>query len=316
MRGAARIDDARVVRVLILGGSGFFGRALAPVLSARGDAVLFVTRQPSSRRWLGVVPGAHMMEGDGTKPGAWQTNVGEVDAVVHLAAPSLYDHPWLEIEDTYAAAKLRAAQALARAVVDAPKPPRVVLFASSTAVYGDRADVVDERAPLLPGPHATLFEQAEAALAPAAERSRVVALRFGTVLGPGGALVRWQSLDDLPPPSSRGFPWIHVEDAVSATLLALDRAVRGPFNLAAPDLVDVAGLHAALAPRLNKPAGQGLVGKLFGGAKRAVAHDARPVLFTGQKARPSAALALGYSFRYPKLDVALRAVTVDMPRRR
>lgn len=295
------------MRVLVTGGSGFFGRVLCKALSARGDQVVVATRNPSNRGWLGVIPGAKLVEGDTTRAGAWQALVGEVDAVVHLAAPGLYVAPWPQVEDAYAAAKTRAAAELATAVVAAAKPPRVVLYASSVAAYGVRPEVVDERAAPHDGPHAALFARAEQALRPAADKTRVVALRMGTILGAGGLLAAWRTTDDPPPPSSAGLSWIHLDDAVSTTLLALDKGVRNAFNVTAPDPVDVATFVGAVTPRLQKAPQQGLVGLLFG-AKKQRPDDGRVVLFAGPKARPAAALALGYAFKYPKLDAALRAL--------
>ncbi|MGH9393974.1 MAG: DUF1731 domain-containing protein, partial [Terriglobales bacterium] len=100
-------------------------------------------------------------------------------------------------------------------------------------------------------------------------------------------------------------PWIHIEDMVGVILAALaDARYHGALNLAAPQAVTSREFARALGRALHRPAllpaPAPLLKLLFG--------DAAQVLLTGQRARPRALQALGYDFRYPELDAALRAL--------
>lgn len=140
------------MRIIITGGGGFVGRALASELAGRHELVLVDAR-------LGGQPG---IEGDLCDPATLERAfAGGCDAVIHLATV-----PGGAAEQDPLAAKrvnLDATMALVDAAARAGQRPRF-LFASSIAVFGDPLPpLVDDTTPLAPrmlyGAHKAMMEQ-------------------------------------------------------------------------------------------------------------------------------------------------------------
>jgi len=99
-------------------------------------------------------------------------------------------------------------------------------------------------------------------------------------------------------------PWIHVDDVVGIYLQAIDdEAWSGPVNATAPEPVTNATFSKALGRALHRPAVAPVpalaIRLLYGGMAKLVVE--------GQNARPRRTLELGYEFRHPQLDDALRS---------
>jgi uncharacterized protein (TIGR01777 family) len=150
----------------------------------------------------------------------------------------------------------------------------------------------------------------EAAADAAAELGmRVVKVRSGVVLdAERGALKRM-----LPPfrlgvggPVAGGrqyLPWIALDDEVGILLAALDGdAWSGAVNATAPDPATNRELSKALGRALHRPA----VAPVPALAVQALFGEMSIVVTTGQRAVPARATELGYEFRHPDLDEALR----------
>ncbi|HEY5189367.1 MAG TPA: DUF1731 domain-containing protein, partial [Solirubrobacteraceae bacterium] len=140
---------------------------------------------------------------------------------------------------------------------------------------------------------------------------RVACTRTGVVLSPsGGALAKMMPFFKLgiggPVAGGHQYvPWIHVDDVVGALIRCVDdRAVEGPVNVTAPNPVTNAELSHALGRALGRPAilpVPGLAVKLLYG-------EMAGIVTTGQRAVPARLRSLGYEFRHPELEPALRDV--------
>jgi uncharacterized protein (TIGR01777 family) len=137
----------------------------------------------------------------------------------------------------------------------------------------------------------------------------VVLLRTGIVLSAqGGALPRMVQPFRFfagGPVGKGDFwqPWIHLADEVGLILFALeDGRVEGPLNAAAPEPARNRDLARAIGKVLHRPSAlpaPALALRLaFGEAADAVTASLRVV--------PRKAVELGYSFRFPQLEGALR----------
>jgi uncharacterized protein (TIGR01777 family) len=99
-------------------------------------------------------------------------------------------------------------------------------------------------------------------------------------------------------------PWIHYDDVVGIYLQAIDdERWTGPVNATAPEPVSNREFSKALGRALHRPAIAPVPGfaveLLYGGMAKLVVE--------GQYARPRRTLDLGYTFRHPTLDEALRS---------
>jgi uncharacterized protein len=98
--------------------------------------------------------------------------------------------------------------------------------------------------------------------------------------------------------------WIHYEDVVGIYLNAIDdEGWRGPVNATAPEPVSNKEFSKALGRALHRPA----IAPVPGFAIRLLYGGMAKLVIEGQYARPRRTLDLGYEFRHPDLDEALRA---------
>jgi uncharacterized protein (TIGR01777 family) len=293
--------------IIIAGGAGFLGSALAGAWRQDGREVLVLTRRPRGEHQIGWSPGSGA-------DGEWVAAVQNADAVVNLAGESIAGGRWTAarkaaIRDS----RLRATRALAGAILNSPSRKPVFVSASGVGVYGPRGDeAVTEDTP--PGFDflASVCREWEAEALAAAASARVVLLRTGLVLSnDGGALPRmalpFRFFGGGPSGSGRQYmPWIHVDDWVAMTRWAVSTpSVSGPLNVVAPNPVTNAEFARELGRALRRPAF--LPAPAFA-LRLALGEMADALLLAGQRALPAKALALGFSFRYAALQDALRAI--------
>lgn len=289
------------MRVLVTGGTGFVGAPLCRALQAAGHGVTVVSREP------GRVPARAV--GWPEVPAA----MAETDAVVNLAGEPLAAGRWTAARKAaIRASRVEATRALVRAVAGSPAKPSVLVSASAVGWYGPRGDEpLDESA--APGTDflARVCREWEAeAEAAAMHGVRVVRLRLGVVLAPGGGALARMVLPFRAGVGGRlgngrqWISWIHRDDVVGLVLAALaSDAWRGPVNATAPTPVTNRELTAALARVLHRPA----VLPVPGLALRLAFGEMATMLLTGQRVLPRVAETHAYAWRQPELPAALAA---------
>lgn len=293
------------MHVIIAGGSGFLGRALTSTLEREGQRVSVLTRRarPGHPEDVAWTPNG--------QSGPWAGALLGVDAVVNLAGEGIADKRWTATRKrALLASRLDATNSLVKAMAELSTPPGVFVSASGVGYYGPTGnEPITEAAPAghdFLGRMATAWE---GAAAPAAAHARVVLLRTGLVMGAEGALGKMLPAFKLGVGGRLGsgtqwMPWISVDDWVGLTArLITDDSARGAFNLSAPAPVTNAEFTRTLGHVLRRPT----IFPVPAFALRLVLGELSDALLTGQRAVPEKALALGYTFRHPTLDQALRA---------
>jgi uncharacterized protein (TIGR01777 family) len=253
---------------------------------------------------------------------AWQPAAGRIDAArlngidaaVNLAGESLAARWTPERKAAIRESRLRGTGLLAQVLAGLPSRPRVLVSASAVGYYGNRGDeVLTEASAPGTGFLAGLCREWEAAAGAARSAGiRVVHPRFGIVLsGRGGVLAKIVPIFRLgaggPLASGRQYlPWVAIDDAVGAVLLALERGnVAGPVNVVAPQAVTNREFTAALARAVGRPA----MLPVPAAALRAMFGDmADEALLASQRVEPVLLRAAGYDFRFGELERALRHV--------
>jgi uncharacterized protein (TIGR01777 family) len=302
------------VRVFVTGATGLIGRALCAALVARGDTVVGLSRSASRSRSGSLGSGSlAFVTGDPSVPGPWQDELARADACVHLAGEPIAAGR-LTPERKRRVRESRVHGTLNVAAVLRERGPRVLVSGSAVGFYGSRGDeVLDESAAPGEGFLAEVTRAWEDASRPAEERARVVLLRTGIVLAAeGGALPKLARPFRLfagGPLGDGAFfqPWIHLADEVGLVLFALgDERVRGPLNAAAPEPARNRDLAAALGRVLHRPSA--LPAPAF--AMRLALGELADVVLASQRVVPRKALELGFRFRFPVLEPALRDLLV------
>jgi hypothetical protein len=300
------------MRILMAGASGFLGGWLSRWLGEAGHDVLRLVRRPA--REPGEVtwrPGAGELD-----PAA----VAGLDAVVNLAGAGVGDCRWTaRYRATVLASRVDTTGTLARTIAALPSAdrPGVLLNASGISCYGDTGHrTVTEDAPLGAGFLPDVCRAWERATRLAAKAGvRVALLRTAPVLHRDGGLLKPQLL-----PFRLGIagklgsgrqwvPWIELGDWLAATAFLLERDVSGPVNVVSPGLVTNAEFTRALGRELHRPT----VMPIPGFALRVALGGFSVEVLNGSGARPAVLQAAGFTFRYPDLDVALRAALREDP---
>jgi uncharacterized protein len=302
------------MRVVVSGATGTIGRALVKELVERGDEVTALSRDPdSAREKLGVDAARWSDPRSEPAPVAALRGSG---GVVHLlgepVAQRWSDEARREIRDS----RVLGTRNLVAALRELPESerPGTLVSQSATGVYGPRGDErVDETEPAAGGFLAEVTEAWEAEARGAEELGmRVATTRTGVVLSESGG-----ALEKMLPPFKLGVggpvaggrqyvPWIHLDDVVGAIVFALDTpTASGPLNVTAPEPVTNRELSTALGHVLHRPA----IAPVPGLALKLLYGDMASIVTTGVRAVPRRLLDLGYRFRRPDLEDALRDAT-------
>jgi uncharacterized protein len=296
------------MRVTVTGATGTLGSALVAELSARRDLVKALSRNPA-RAGLGVET-LEWRDPKGEQPPA-EALRGQ-DAVVHLLGETIAqrwtDGARREIRDS----RVLSTRNLVTALSDLPEAerPSVLVSQSASGFYGPRGDErVGEDEPAGRDWLADVARdwEAEARKAPA----RVVLTRTGVVLSPeGGALEKMLPFFKLgvggPVAGGRQYvPWVHLDDVVGAIEFCLRTDVEGPVNVTAPEPATNKELSKTLGRALRRPA----FAPVPALAVKMLYGEMATIVTTGVRAVPERLTELGYEFRRPELEDALRTAT-------
>lgn len=298
--------------VLITGGSGFIGRGLIKELLARGDKVTVLTRDV--RKTQAVLPQVRALSWSPEEEGPWAEELETVDAVIHLAGEPIAKRWTPEAKREIDRSRAASTRVLVDAIGKATRKPSVFLCASAVGYYGpqpgDRA--FDEDAPAGEGFLAEVVVRWEEAAREVEDKHgvRSVQLRIGIVVGEGGGAIDKMVMQFklfVGGPIGAGdqvISWIHMDDVVGITLLALDNeSVRGPVNVVSPNPTTGEELAKALGEVLGRPSWLRVPEAMV----RIGLGDAAEILTTGQRVVPRRALDLGYVFKHPHLIAALES---------
>jgi uncharacterized protein (TIGR01777 family) len=301
------------MKVVIAGGSGLLGRALASHLARNGNQVVVLTRDAGSQPTPAGIRRVEWQP-DGTA-GQWASEIDGATAVVNLTGAGIADARWSdERKAELRTSRVLPARSLVAAVRQAAAKPVVFVQASAMGFYGASLNdqALDESFP--PGDDflGQLCVAWEAEAHPVASLgSRLVLLRSGVVLSPeGGILARlrlpFQFFAGGPVASGRQYmSWIHIDDWVALATWTLSTPLAsGSFNAVSPSPVTNEEFCQAYATALKRPcwfrvpaiALQAVFGEM------AVA-----MLIKGQRIVPKHALDLGFRFRYPAIADAMTA---------
>ena len=290
------------MRVVIGGASGLIGSELARRLEESGDEVVRLVRAAP----LGKSEVTWHPEAGALDPSVL---VG-ADAVVNLSGASLSRLPWTRrYRRLIVDSRLGATKTIVRALgVLSERGERMPALISASAVgfYGSRpGEELDEESAIGTGFLADLVRQWEAAAT--AAPTRVVLLRTGVVLAPGGALGPILNLArvGLAGPLGTGrqhWPWVSLDDEVGAIVHAIHSDVAGPMNVVGPTPATAGELIREVARSIRRP--YWLPAPAF--ALRVVLGDAaRELLLADQLVRPAVLTREGFEFRHATPSEAL-----------
>ena len=277
------------MNIAVTGASGFIGRHLTERLRSESHTVRAVSVRTPPR----------------------PENFEGCAAVVHLAG-----EPVAQRWTAAARERIRASRVDGtRALVDAlrARPPRVLVSASAVGYYGSRGDeVLKEDSP--PGSDflvgvVTRWERE--ALAAEEFGVRVVRLRTGMVLGPGGGALQRMllpfrlGLGGRIGDGKQWMSWIHLDDLTALISFALATpALSGAVNAGTPAPVTNAEFTRELARALHRPA----IFPVPRFALKLLFGEMAEIVYASQRMVPDVALRAGFDFKFPEIGPALRNI--------
>ena len=304
------------MKVAITGATGFVGSRLVERLQADGHTIIVLTRNPERALKLFptvAFPKVEVVSYTPTELGDWQQVLSGCDGVVNLAGEPIAENRWTaERKQMILNSRKLGTQTLVTALAQATPRPTVLVNASAIGYYGtSESATFDETSPASDDFLADVCKTWEAEAQKVKQAGlRLVILRFGIVLGDGGALAKM-----IPPfklfaggPIGTGrqwFSWIHREDLVSLILQALtNSAFEGVYNATAPNPVRMTELAHTLGERLKRPSW--LPVPSF--ALEALLGDGAKVVLEGQQVLPKRTEAIGFQYQYSTIMQALTEV--------
>jgi len=129
------------MRIVITGGSGLIGRAVARDLGEAGYEVVLLTRNTSK---VGALPpNTRAVQWDGRTPEGWGKLLDEDTGILHLAGDSVAEGRWTgEKKRRIRDSRVQTGQAVLEAVRQAKSRPKLLLQGSAVGYYGDGGDQV------------------------------------------------------------------------------------------------------------------------------------------------------------------------------
>ncbi len=295
--------------ICITGGTGLIGNALAQYLSAKGHAIIILTRNKDAVQ-SGNVSYAFW---DVKKKSIDANAIAAADYVIHLAGANVAEKRWsnnrkAEILNS----RVDSAQLLVKALQETPNKVKAVISASAIGWYGpDHGTPFTETDPCYDDYLGTTCKQWEDAIDPVTNLGiRLVKLRTGIVLSNNaGAFAEFKKplrfgLATILGSGEQMISWIHIDDICRMYEYAIEHEqVNGTYNAVGPNPSSNKDLNIALAKKLKGkayitiPVPAFVLKLVLGEMSIEVLKSATVSSAKIQKA--------GFQFLYPTIDAAL-----------
>jgi len=304
------------MKVAITGATGLVGSRLVQRLHTEGEQVLVLTRNPSVAQKVFPrenFPNVEIVAYTPTASGAWQDAIAGCEAVVNLAGEPIGEGRWTpERKREILNSRQLSTQKLVEAIAKVNPKPRVLVNTSAIGYYGTSETATFDESSVSGNDFLAQVCQAWEAEATKVKEAgvRLVILRFGIVLGNGGALAKmlppFQLFAGGPIGSGRQwFSWIHIDDLVNLILQALNQSnMEGVYNATAPNPVRMNDFSQILGQVLHRPSW--LPVPAF--AVEALLGEGAFIVLQGQQVLPKRTLESGFQYQYSDLQPALHQI--------
>jgi len=302
-------------RIVLAGGSGFLGYALAKEFLAGNYEVIVLTRSPRARG-----DGVKQICWDGKSSGEWSKFIDGAEVVINLTGKSVDCRYNEKNRRAIISSRVDSTRAIGEAIAKCSQPPRVWLNCSSATIYKHTFDTpMDESGETGATPKAKdefsieVIRQWERALDEAqTPGTRKVALRITLVLGRDGGvfpvlrrLARFGLGGKMG--SGRQFvSWIHEKDFCRAVeWIVANENLNEAINLAAPNplpnVETMRLIREACGAPFGLPATEWMleVGAFF-------LRTETELILKSRRVVPGKLLASGFQFQFPDLRGALK----------
>lgn len=309
----------RPLRIVLPGGSGSVGTALARHFQERGHHVTVLTRAPYTASW-------QTMHWDGAHPGPWVETLEGADAVINLTGRSVNCRQTRKNRRELYDSRIGPTQLLNEVIGALARPPRVWLNASTATIYRHSLDrAMDEAAGEIGGHEwigegifrrrvpkkwdwtvHLVREWERAFFETPTPRTRKVALRTSLVMNPAPGTV-FAVLSRLARAGLGGtqgngrqfVAWMHESDYARAIEFLIEHEeLDGPVNLAAPRPLPNADFMRELRQAWGMPNGLPAPAPLLAIGMFLLRSETELIL-KSRNVVPGKLLASGFAFDFP-----------------
>ena len=301
------MEYGEMMRIIVVGGSGFIGREVVRRLLASKNDVLVTTRGNLAARSKGL----RYLKWDGTDERQIRKEVGKADVIINLSGRSIVGR-WTEREKRrLLESRVATTKAITTAISNSARKPSLFINASAIGYYGStgKGNVGEEGkkgSGFLPG----LCERWEGeAMKASSSATRVCTVRIGAVIGDGGITKmtgRMLSLWISPYPEGRRqwISWIAMDDlARLIEFIIRDGKISGAINATSPRPIQSREFVEAIEKAIGK---RHLISIPASLSKALFGQLADEVLLPSQRIVPTKALSEGFRFGYLSIGRAVR----------
>ena len=305
--------NERPMTIGITGSSGFLGSSLIPFLTTGGHRVVRFLRHP-----VGDDDNFKNVKSIQWNPSSSSASLNDenIDAVVNLAGENIFGRWTKKKKKRIFDSRVNTTKSLCKLLSSLDKPPKVLVSASATGYYGDRADeILTEESS--PSPSSNDFlsyvcKNWEESTQIAKESGiRVVNVRLGIVLSSsGGMLSKILLLFKLGLGGRIGngnhyMSWIGLDDLLGLILYAIaDKSIAGPVNTVSPNPITNHDFVSTLGKVMSRPTIFSIPKSMI---KLPLGEElAHAALLSSTRVIPERLIKMGYQFRFPYLESVLR----------
>ena len=296
------------MKIVIAGGSGFLGKALARYFIHKNIAVTILSRKPQKSSKL-----AKEVYWDGTTLQDWRHELEGAEALINLSGKSVDCRYTEQNKRQIYTSRLASTRVLGEAVRQCICPPKVWLNSSSATIYrGSYDKFMDERNGEIGHDFSMdVCRKWEAVFNECiTPRTRKVTLRTSIVLDvTGGALVPLIRLVKSGLGGAMGhgkqfFSWIHIHDFCRAVEWFIQKPVTGVYNVCSPRPLPNADFMKSLRQSLRVHVALPLPVPLLACGAALIGTETELVL-KSRKVYPQRLLDEEFVFEFPDLKTAL-----------
>ncbi len=306
------------MEVLILGGGGFIGKALALHLLNNNYQIKISTRAKNKQSEQENIK---YLFWDGHSENELAEIAQHSEIIINLIGENLAGGRWTkQRKEVLLNSRVKSGTALVNVL---PKLPKVktILQASAVGYYGfwtdEETPVVGESAKVGSDFLAKIcFEWENCLKKIDSDQLNYYILRFAPVLGNGGMLNKLippfkMYLGGIPGSGKQPISWIYIDDLLRAVTFILEQnnlsklSSGSAFNLSSPGFCNMEEFIKNLAKVMKKPAIFPIPAFML---KLMYGEMAESTILGGQFAKPELLTSLGFEFNYPQIEMALQKV--------
>lgn len=276
------------MKIAINGTSGFVGKHLIPFFEQKGYEVVKIKRVAYDN----IKELKNLLSG--------------CDGVINLAGASISKKWTKEYKKVLFDSRIKTTKCLVQAINEMQTPPSWLLSTSAVGIYKEAQAHDENSTNFNDGFLGNLAKEWESEALKAQEAGvKVSILRFGVVLGNGGAMSEMLpifklGLGGVLGDGKQGFSWIHVKDLLKACEFVISQN-GGIFNFTAPNPTTNEIFTKTLGKTLKKPT----FFKVPPFALKLKFGEGASILLSGQEVYPKKLLESGFAFEFSTIQEAL-----------